>query len=57
MMKRHPRFSLPDIIRPPEAEELEREIHEILKEKEQAVVNADLESARKGSGQTEQRRG
>ena len=31
----------------PEAEELEREIHEILKEKEQAVVNADLESARK----------
>ena len=30
----------------PEAEALEREIHDILKEKEQAVVNADLEHAK-----------
>ena len=30
----------------PEAEALEREIHDILKEKEQAVVNADLERAK-----------
>ena len=30
----------------PEAEVLERKIHDILKEKEQAVVNADLEGAK-----------
>ena len=30
----------------PKAEALEREIHDILKQKEQAVINADLEGAK-----------
>ena len=41
----------------PEAEELEREIHEILKEKRTGRCKRGPRKRQKGSGQTEQRRG
>ena len=37
----------------PKAEALEREIHDILKQKEQAVINADLEGAKSSTGKAE----